>query len=82
MKATIDRAGRVVIPAKLRARAGLEPGEALDITFENGSLRIERDVMGPELVRVGKRLVARPRVAKQELPEVDIAALVREERDR
>ncbi len=72
----------MVIPAKLRARAGFEPGEALEVTFQNGGLRIERDVAGPEVVRVGKRLVARPRVAPRDLPAVDIAALVREERDR
>ncbi len=72
----------MVIPAELRARAGLEPGETLEVTFENGGLRIDRDVAGPEIVRVGNRLVARPRVAKQDLPNVDIAALVRQERDR
>ena len=39
-------------------------------------------VPGPRLVRVGKRLVARPTVAALKLPRLDLLDLVREERDR
>ena len=83
MKATIDKAGRVVIPAPVRRRAGLAPGTQLDVVVEaDASVRLVRKVAGPRLVRVGGRLVARPQVARGKLPELDLAALVEDERKR
>ena len=82
MKTTIDKAGRVVIPAVIRARAGLSPGTEIDVSIEDGSVRLARRVPGPKLVRVGKRLVARPTVAPVKLPQVDFSTLVAEERAR
>ena len=82
MKATIDKAGRVVIPAPIRARAGLRPGTQLEVVLDEVSVRLLRKVPGPKLVRVGKRLVARPTVRERDLPAVDVAALVEEERNR
>ena len=40
MTATIDGAGRVVIPKALRERAGLTPGTKIDFTFVNGNIEI------------------------------------------
>jgi AbrB family looped-hinge helix DNA binding protein len=40
MRATIDQAGRVVIPKQLRERVGLGPGE-VEVTAEGSGLRIE-----------------------------------------
>jgi AbrB family looped-hinge helix DNA binding protein len=82
MKTTIDKAGRVVIPAAVRARAGLTPGTELEVVADGFSVRLVRSVAGPTLVRVGKRLVARPSVPLDQLPDLDLAALVSEERDR
>jgi len=82
MKATIDKAGRVVIPASIRERAGLVAGAELDVTLEDSAIRLERVAPGPRLVKVGRRLVARPTVASQARPLVDVAALVEEERNR
>ena len=82
MKTTIDRAGRVVIPAAIGARAGLSPGTEIDVSIEDGTVRLVRKVAGPKLVRVGKRLVARPTVPAVKLPRVDFATLVGEERSR
>ena len=82
MRSTIDKAGRVVIPAPMRDRAGFTPGTALEITADETGIRIERVAAGPKLVRIGKRLVARPTVAVDDRPAVDIAALVEEERNR
>jgi AbrB family looped-hinge helix DNA binding protein len=82
MKTTIDVAGRVVIPAEVRNKAGLRPGTRLRVELDGSAVRLVRDVPGPKLVRVGKRLVARPTVAQESLPEVDLARLVEEERDR
>ena len=83
MKTTIDKAGRVVLPAPVRRRAGLVAGAELDVQVdEEGSVRLVRTVPGPRLVRRGGRLVAQARVAAKKRPEVDVAALVEEERSR
>jgi len=82
MRTTIDKAGRVVIPAAVRERAGLSPGAALEITEDELGIRIERVASGPRLIKIGKRLVARPTAAAENRPAVDIAALVEDERNR
>ena len=82
MRTTIDKAGRVVIPAAARERAGFAPGTELEITVEETGLRIERVAPGPKLVRVGRRLVARPTAPTASRPSIDIGALIEEERNR
>lgn len=82
MRSTIDKAGRVVIPASIRERAGLTPGTPLEISADEFGVRIERVGPAPRLVRVGKRLVARPTAPPDARPEIDIAALIEEERNR
>jgi AbrB family looped-hinge helix DNA binding protein len=82
MRTTIDKAGRVVIPAAVRDRAGLSPGTELEITVDEFAVRLERVAPGPRLVRVGRRMVARPTVAVDARPAVDVAALIEEERNR
>jgi len=82
MKTTIDRAGRVVIPAAIREKAGFKPGTELDVVLDDVSVRLIRRVPGPKLVRIGKRLVARPTVPQAKLPRVHPADLVAEERER
>src|SRR5215831_17261174 len=51
MKTTIDKAGRVVIPAAVRERAGLTPGSELEIIEDELGIRLERIAAGPRLVR-------------------------------
>ena len=82
MKTTIDKAGRVVIPAPLREKAGFKPGTQLEVRLEETGIRLVRAVPGPQLIQAGRRLVARPTVRRDQLPEIDVAALVDEERDR
>jgi AbrB family looped-hinge helix DNA binding protein len=82
MRTTIDKAGRVVIPAGIRERAALVPGTELEITLDETGVRLERVAPGPRLVRVGKRLVARPTATADARPPLDIATLVEEERNR
>jgi AbrB family looped-hinge helix DNA binding protein len=82
MKTTIDKAGRVVIPAAIRKRAGLEPGAELDVQADDVSVRLVRLAPGPVLVKVGERWVARPSVPPARRPAVDIPELVEEERNR
>lgn len=82
MRATIDRAGRVVIPAALRERVGLKPGTELEITADETGLRIEPIAPRPRLMRVGRRLVARPTADTNDRPTLDPGALVEAERNR
>lgn len=55
MRATIDKAGRLVIPKALRDRLGLQPGE-VEVTAEGAALRVEA-LSGAEVVERGGRLV-------------------------
>ncbi|MFZ5468877.1 MAG: AbrB/MazE/SpoVT family DNA-binding domain-containing protein [Myxococcota bacterium] len=80
MRTTIDKAGRVVIPASARARMHLRPGTELEVLVDDVSIRLVRRVSPPRLVKKGRRLVARP--TAKELPEVDVARLIEEERNR
>lgn len=80
MYITIDKAGRVVIPVGLRRKAGLQPGTPLSATYEDGAIRIQRDVPGPEVTTHGKRRIARPKGRTAE--PVDIASRMEEERNR
>jgi AbrB family looped-hinge helix DNA binding protein len=82
MRVTIDKAGRVVIPVQVRERTGLVAGANLELTLEDSIIRLERVAPGPRLVKVGRRLVARPSVSSDARPVVDVAALVEGERNR
>ena len=82
MRTTIDKAGRVVIPWAIRRRIGLTAGAEIEITEDELGIRLQRVAAGPRLVKVGRRLVARPTVAANERPSVDIAAVIEEERNR
>ena len=80
MRTTIDKAGRVVIPSTIRERARLAPGTELEISVDD--FRLEPVSAGPRLVKVGRRSVARPTVAADKRPALDVAALIEEERNR
>jgi AbrB family looped-hinge helix DNA binding protein len=82
MRVSIDKAGRIVIPASIRERTGLVAGAELDLTLEDATIRLRRVAPGPRLVKVGRRLVARASVPSDARPVVDFAALVEEERNR
>jgi AbrB family looped-hinge helix DNA binding protein len=82
MRTTIDKAGRVVIPAAIRERAGLNAGSELEIREDELGIRLERVAPGPRLVRVGQRLVARPTASPDSRPKIDVEALIEDERNR
>ena len=72
----------MVIPASIRQRAGLTPGSELEITEDELGVRLQRVASGPKLVKIGRRLVARPSVAPRDRPVIDIEAVIEEERNR
>jgi len=55
MRATIDKAGRLVIPKPLRERLGLRPG-TVEVTADGNVLRVEA-IAGSELAERDGRLV-------------------------
>ena len=82
MRTTIDKAGRVVIPAAVRDRLGLSAGTELEVTVDDLGLRLERVAPPPRVMKIGKRLIARPTAPVEARPAVDIAALIDDERNR
>ena len=82
MRTTIDKAGRVVIPAAVREKAGFTPGAELEVVEDELGVRLQRVATGPRLVKVGRRLVARPMAAPESRPAVDVPALIEDERNR
>jgi AbrB family looped-hinge helix DNA binding protein len=82
MTTTIDKAGRVVIPAAVRERLGLLPGTRLSVSIDEAAVRLTPAVSPPVLVRRKGLLVARPTVDRAMLPKVDVSALIEEERNR
>jgi AbrB family looped-hinge helix DNA binding protein len=82
MRTTIDKAGRVVIPANIRDRAGLTAGAELEVSLDEFGIRLERVAPGPRLVKVGRRTVARPTAPTETRSTLDVAALIEEERNR
>ena len=71
-----------MIPAAMRERAGLSPGSELEVTEDDLGIRLERVALGPKLIKIGRRLVARPTVGRDDRPAIDIAALIEDERNR
>jgi len=65
MKATLDGAGRLVVPKALRQALGLKAGQALEIRAGDGKLEIEVAPTPMRLTKRGKGVVAVPR---EELP--------------
>jgi AbrB family looped-hinge helix DNA binding protein len=71
MKTTIDGAGRLVVPKKIREAAGILPGSELTIRVADGRIEIEPAPLEIRLVKRGPLTVALPRKRVSPLtPEV------------
>ena len=71
-----------MIPAAVRERLGLLPGTPLVVSADEGSITLTAVVTPPRLVRRRGHLVARPAGDRRNLPKVDVAKLIEEERNR
>jgi AbrB family looped-hinge helix DNA binding protein len=74
MIATIDAAGRIVVPKRLREELRFEAGQALELSAVDGRLEVEHPTTPMRLERRKGRLVA---VADRPMPELT-PELVRE----
>jgi len=81
MKTTIDKAGRVVIPAAIREKAGFTAGTKLEVVVDDLSVRLIRTATPAAIKRRGKRLVVKPAAASS-APAIDVQRLIEEERNR
>ncbi len=67
MVTTIDSAGRIVVPKRLREELGFRPGQKLELSAVDGRLEIEHPVTPMRLEDRRGRLVA---VADRPMPKL------------
>ena len=78
MRTTIDAAGRVVVPKRLRDELGFKPGQVLDLEVRDGRLEVQ---VAPVEMRLERRRHGLVAVPEQELPTLT-AEEVRETLER
>jgi len=74
MRSTIDKAGRVVIPAAIRARAGLRPGMPLEVVLEGNAICLQPRIPAPKIVREGRPVRRPPDPGRQGPPRGGLRA--------
>jgi AbrB family looped-hinge helix DNA binding protein len=57
-RTTIDADGRLVIPEEIRRQANLQPGDPLEVRWQDGRIEIEPVFLPIRLVRKGHLVVA------------------------
>jgi AbrB family looped-hinge helix DNA binding protein len=60
MRTTIDEAGRLVIPKRVRDAAQLAPGAPLEVRWRDGRIEIEPAPLSVRLERRGRFVIAVP----------------------
>lgn len=72
MKTTIDAAGRLVIPKEIRRQAGLGPGTAVNVEWQDDRIQIEPAFLNVRLEWRGRLLVAVPETPVELLTVEDV----------
>jgi AbrB family looped-hinge helix DNA binding protein len=74
MRTTIDKAGRVIIPATLRAQLGLVPGP-VDVSIDGSGIRIEVDTVDLLTERDGRLVLVAsgPPLSADDIRELRLA---------
>jgi AbrB family looped-hinge helix DNA binding protein len=75
MQATIDRAGRVVIPKLIRDALGLWPDTELEITIDGGGVRLEPVGQRERSVEESDGLPLLGRIEHAHLTDADVRRL-------
>jgi AbrB family looped-hinge helix DNA binding protein len=76
MVATIDAAGRIVVPKQLRESLGLKAGTRLDVTERDGAIIIQPAPVPMRLVRRGKTLAIEPEQPLPTLTAEEVRAIL------
>ncbi|MDE0035989.1 MAG: AbrB/MazE/SpoVT family DNA-binding domain-containing protein [Gammaproteobacteria bacterium] len=77
MNATIDRAGRLVVPKPIREAANLRPGTQVRFRLADGHVEIEPVPMSVTLERSGELVVAVPTEGRPPvLTQTDVAEAI------
>ena len=69
MKASIDAAGRLVVPKRIREQAGLSPGMILEICCRDGTVELKPAPRPVQIVQKGKIHLAVPEEESEPLTE-------------
>jgi AbrB family looped-hinge helix DNA binding protein len=83
MKATIDAAGRIVIPKEVRRKAGLHPGMTVEVRYDDGRISIEPEPLSFRLERRGHAQVLVPEGEVEPVPRAvfdELLQTIRNER--
>jgi AbrB family looped-hinge helix DNA binding protein len=78
MRTTIDAAGRIVVPKRLRDEMGMQPGQVLELEVKDGRLQVE---IAPVGIRLERRRHGPVAVADEQLPTLT-ADMVRQTLER
>ena len=78
MRTTIDAAGRIIVPKRLRDEMGVQPGQTLELELRDGRLEVE---IAPVEMRLQRRRHGPVAVAEVSLPPLT-ADIVRQTLER
>lgn len=81
MSITIDGAGRLVVPKRIRDAAGLRPGTELDIRLRGGCIELEPRAVQVSIRTVGGVAVAVPSEPVDTLTVEAVAGVLDADRD-
>src|SRR5215831_1576723 len=76
MHTTIDSAGRVVVPKRLREALGLRAGTRLGVSERNGAIILEPESVPMLLVGKGRRVAVEPAKPLPALTAAEVRAIL------
>ncbi len=80
MKATVDEAGRIVLPPDVRDQLQLRPGALLEVRIRDGTIELEPESVPHKLVKKGRFTVLVPTRPVPPLPANIVETLLDEMR--